>query len=382
LIPPLYCLRALAEHGVIDLDDLDRMRANFPEVVEEIEQVAAVMSISGPNTDMELRELEPSVMLASVRRAELLGNENPEVAATILTEAMRRWNNPSLLLLALDCLVDAALWESAETLAQQALVEVDATWPGRATVLRRMIHVQMTLGAHYRNAEPEAAWRALHRTGSAPRPLSPDLALLSLALAERFAATDQLVSIALVECRCLVVVSLAGRILSGRSLFCRTRTVAVPSRMKRPVVLTGRDREELIRLTRAGVWPASMIARARVLLALDTSTGEIDAKEAIAARLGVSGETLRLVAKRFAETGGDAHATIARKVRGFAPVPSAVTGEVEARLIALACSQPPPGYARWSLRLLEKHVALTEDIPDLDHSTIGRVLKKRNCVLI
>ena len=63
-------------------------------------------------------------------------------------------------------------------------------------------------------------------------------------------------------------------------------------------------------------------------------------------------------------------------------MPSPVTGEVEARLIALACSQPPQGYARWSLRLLEKHVALIEDIPDLDHSTIGRVLKKRNCVLI
>jgi hypothetical protein len=59
-----------------------------------------------------------------------------------------------------------------------------------------------------------------------------------------------------------------------------------------------------------------------------------------------------------------------------------VTGEVEARLIALACSTPPPGFTRWSLRLLERHVALVEDLPDLDHSTIGRVLKKRNCVLI
>jgi hypothetical protein len=59
-----------------------------------------------------------------------------------------------------------------------------------------------------------------------------------------------------------------------------------------------------------------------------------------------------------------------------------VTGDVEARLIALACSAPPPGRARWSLRLLEKHVALLEDLPDLDHSTIGRVLKKRSCVLI
>ncbi|BAH55648.1 hypothetical protein ROP_pROB01-01490 (plasmid) [Rhodococcus opacus B4] len=58
-----------------------------------------------------------------------------------------------------------------------------------------------------------------------------------------------------------------------------------------------------------------------------------------------------------------------------------ITGEIEARLIALACSKPPEGRSRWSLRLLEKHVALVDDIPDLDHSTIGRVLKKRNFVL-
>lgn len=154
------------------------------------------------------------------------------------------------------------------------------------------------------------------------------------------------------------------------------------SQLKRPVTLSGRDREELIRWTRTGVRSASSIMRARVLLALDTSVGEPDPKEVIAARLGVSGETLRLVARRFAETGGDVLATISRKKRDLPPVPSPVTGEVEARLIALACSAPPAGYARWSLRLLEKHVQLTEDIPNLDHSTIGRVLRKRNCVLI
>lgn len=154
------------------------------------------------------------------------------------------------------------------------------------------------------------------------------------------------------------------------------------SQKKRPVVLTPADREELVRITTTGVHPASMIRRARVLLALDTSVGVEDPKEVIAVRLGVSGETLRLVAKRFAETGGDVGATIGRKQRPCPPVPSPVTGEVEARLIALACSAAPAGHARWSLRLLEKHVALVQDIPDLDHSTIGRVLKKHNCVLI
>jgi len=59
-----------------------------------------------------------------------------------------------------------------------------------------------------------------------------------------------------------------------------------------------------------------------------------------------------------------------------------VTGEVEAGVIALACTKPPSGYERWSLRLLEKHVVLTDGIPPLDHSTIGRVLKKGGFALI
>ncbi|MGH3739590.1 MAG: helix-turn-helix domain-containing protein [Micromonosporaceae bacterium] len=141
------------------------------------------------------------------------------------------------------------------------------------------------------------------------------------------------------------------------------------------------DREALERLTRAGVQKVSMVRRARVLLALDSSAGEVDSRAAIAARVGVSVETIRLVSMRFVETGGDIWATIERKQREHPPVPSVITGEVEARLIALACTAPPQGRSRWSLRLLEKHVALVGDIPDLDHSTIGRVLKKRSFVL-
>ena len=64
------------------------------------------------------------------------------------------------------------------------------------------------------------------------------------------------------------------------------------------------------------------------------------------------------------------------------PVPAKVTGDVEARVIALACTKPPAGFDRWSLRLLEKHVLLTDGLPPLDHSTIGRTLKKGGFVLI
>ena len=153
------------------------------------------------------------------------------------------------------------------------------------------------------------------------------------------------------------------------------------SQLKRPVRLSARDREELLRLTTTGVRPASAIRRARVLLALDTSVGEPDPKEVVAARLG---ETfVHDLGPGDAVEPEERHRTdlterlLLRTLFGR----HAVTGEVEARLIALACSAPPAGHARWSLRLLEKHVELTEDIPNLDHSTIGRVLKKHNCAL-
>ena len=119
-----------------------------------------------------------------------------------------------------------------------------------------------------------------------------------------------------------------------------------------PVALSGAERDRLTRVVSAGAHPARMIMRARVLLALDGNDGS------------------------------PAERVLVRKPRATPPVPSVITGEVEARLIALACSAPPPGRARWSLRLLEERVALIEELPDLDHSTIGRVLKKRNFALI
>ena len=82
------------------------------------------------------------------------------------------------------------------------------------------------------------------------------------------------------------------------------------------------------------------------------------------------------LAKSFAAHAGRVEEVIARKKRTTPPVEPKVTGDVEARVIALACSQPPPGRSRWTLRLLERQVAVTEGIPPLDHSTIGRVLKR------
>ncbi len=142
------------------------------------------------------------------------------------------------------------------------------------------------------------------------------------------------------------------------------------------VRLTAGDRAKLLKVVSSGRHPARMIARSRVLLALDESQGDAPDRRVVAERVGTSQSTVYLVAKAFTTHAGRVEDVIGRKKRATPPVEPKVTGEVEARVIALACTQPPEGRQRWTLRLLEKHVAVTEGIPPMDHSTIGRVLKR------
>ena len=157
-------------------------------------------------------------------------------------------------------------------------------------------------------------------------------------------------------------------------------------RKSRPITLSAADRQMLTGLTRTGSHPAQQVRRARILLELDENDpdrdGPVPTHVVVAERVGVCTDMIVKVSKAYADRGGNVQATITRKKRETPPVAPIVTGEVEARRITMACSAPPLGYDRWSLRLLEKHVALVDDIPNLDHSTIGRVLKKRNCALI
>ena len=156
----------------------------------------------------------------------------------------------------------------------------------------------------------------------------------------------------------------------------------MPRPKEHVVTLTAGDRVALGRVVSRGTHPARMITRARILLALDETDGPASDRRVIAERVGVTEGTVYLVAKRFTQVSGRVEEVIGRRKRTSPPIEPKVTGEVEARVIALACTRPPEGFDRWSLRLLEKHVALTDGIPPLDHSTIGRALKKGGFVLI
>ena len=69
-------------------------------------------------------------------------------------------------------------------------------------------------------------------------------------------------------------------------------------------------------------------------------------------------------------------AVLTRKQRESPPTPAIFDGEAQAKLTALACSAPPPGHARWTIRLLAEHVVERRIVPAAHFNTVGRALKK------
>ena len=88
-----------------------------------------------------------------------------------------------------------------------------------------------------------------------------------------------------------------------------------------------------------------------------------------------SATTVQNVRAGYAEKGLEA--TITRKKRETPPVAAKVTGDVEAKIIALACTQPPEGYSRWTVRLLADKVVELSILPEISYVTVQRTLKKR-----
>jgi transposase len=149
-------------------------------------------------------------------------------------------------------------------------------------------------------------------------------------------------------------------------------------RTKRRITLSPEERHELEVFTKTGKQGAKSVKRAAVILALDTSDGrKPDTETDIANRVGVSRQTIQNVKKDF-ETTTDLKTFLRRKKRETPPVPPKVTGELEARIIALACGTPPEGYAAWTLRLLADTCVELQYVDALSHMTVSRLLKKHN----
>ena len=135
------------------------------------------------------------------------------------------------------------------------------------------------------------------------------------------------------------------------------------------------ERAELEALISKGKSPAQRLTKARILLKADQSeAGEGWSDSKIIEALDTNNAMIYQVRKKLVEEGLEA--VLSRKKRETPPVARIFDGEKEAKLIALACSTPPEGFARWSLRLLEEKVVELNIVDHASDSTIGRVLKK------
>lgn len=151
-----------------------------------------------------------------------------------------------------------------------------------------------------------------------------------------------------------------------------TKDIAVKRYLVR---LSAEEREQLQALIRKGKNPAKRLLKARILLKADVSeAGEGWSDGRIIKALDTSASMVYRVRKQLVEEGFAA--VLSRKQRAMPAVARIFDGEKEAKLIALACSKPPKGRARWTLRLLENKVVELGIVERASDSTIGRTLKK------
>lgn len=142
------------------------------------------------------------------------------------------------------------------------------------------------------------------------------------------------------------------------------------------VELDEEERNTLKRLLTTGKDSTMKLTRARILLKADTGElGPAYTDQHIKAAVEVSLSTIERTRKTFAEQG--LRAALHPKTRSRSR-PKKFDGETEAHLIALACSEPPEGHARWTLRLLASKMVELEHFSSISHECIRQVLKKTN----
>lgn len=142
------------------------------------------------------------------------------------------------------------------------------------------------------------------------------------------------------------------------------------------VTLTNDERSELQAIVSRGKAAARKIMRARLLLLADESEGgPAKSDPEIVDALGCGRATVERVRKQFVEDGLEE--TLKRKptMRTFE---NRIDGEVEARLVAMACGSPPEGRSRWTLRLLAENLVAVGCLDSVSHETVRKTLKKTN----
>jgi len=145
--------------------------------------------------------------------------------------------------------------------------------------------------------------------------------------------------------------------------------------IKYKVVLTEAEREELISITKKGKHRSQKLLNSLILINCDE--GEFQDKrsknEDIVKILQISMRKIDRVKKCFIEEGIEIALNGTKGQRAYK---KKADGDFEAHLVALSCSEPPEGFARWSLRLLADKVVELKYVDKISHETIRHVLKK------
>lgn len=146
--------------------------------------------------------------------------------------------------------------------------------------------------------------------------------------------------------------------------------------MKKYIIrLTSEERDSLTKLVAGGRGPARMFTRARVLLKADQGDqGPAWQDDKISEAFDVTVQTIERIRKQFVEEGLDT--VLSRHEYKQKVSRKKIDGQVEAHLIALSCSEPPHGRARWTLRLLADAIVELGYIDSISYEAIRQTLKK------
>jgi len=152
----------------------------------------------------------------------------------------------------------------------------------------------------------------------------------------------------------------------------------VPMPAKRVVCLTAEQRHRCHSVVKSGKAHARSVLHANVLLKTDTSPdgpGWTDA--AIADAFGVTTVTVANIRKTMVEQGLEAALSHYQGPRR--EYPHKLDGRQEAQLIAIACSAPPEGAVRWSLRMVQNRMVELGYVDEISHETVRKTLKRGHC---
>jgi hypothetical protein len=138
------------------------------------------------------------------------------------------------------------------------------------------------------------------------------------------------------------------------------------------VALSAEEREHLLRLVDRGKPPARTLTRARILLMADRSMGEQRTYKEIGKVLHCHADRISRVCRRYVLEGLEA----ALYERPRTGAPPKITGDIEAKLVMLACSDPPDDRKRWTLRLLAEQMIFLGHVDSISNVTVYQRLKK------